>query len=115
MRSRYLLIFFNTIIYYFLSTSDGKGDTKGAASDKLLILLGPNEFGKYAGKLTVPFLDALAIESSPPIPLSGIGLYYNHGKETHGYMSLQLHSLRYADYLRQVRRTYKPKSVLKNR
>lgn len=76
------------------------------------IRLSTSDMVRDKARRTVPVLDASAVTS--PMPLSGIGLYYNSAKDHAGFISLQLHSLRYIEYLKQAIRAYKPSNVLEN-
>ncbi|XP_062125982.1 uncharacterized protein LOC133838771 [Drosophila sulfurigaster albostrigata] len=55
---------------------------------------------KDAAQSTIPFLDMQDVASNPPVPLSGVGLYYKSSPGYGGFIAPRIISYDIADYVR---------------
>ena len=54
---------------------------------------------KDLGQYVVPFLDMQSVETNPPMPLSGVGLYHKGVEDSGGFLSLKLIHYDFSKYL----------------
>ncbi|XP_063977277.1 uncharacterized protein LOC135162578 [Diachasmimorpha longicaudata] len=65
--------------------------------DSLYVKFQPTDNIKDFGQTTVPFLDSQDVVAEPPIPLSGVGLYYKGQKGYGGFIGLKLMSFDFTE------------------
>ncbi|KAJ8684247.1 hypothetical protein QAD02_020039 [Eretmocerus hayati] len=64
----------------------------------------PNQYLKFgttgfkydAGQSTIPFIDIQNVTTSPPAPLSGVGIYHRNRQDTGGYLALKIFTFNFA-------------------
>lgn len=52
-----------------------------------------------AAQTTIPFFDAQSVTLNPPVPLSGIGLYYKSQSKSGGFIGPQIYAYNYSGYI----------------
>ncbi|KAK0072907.1 hypothetical protein PV326_014005, partial [Microctonus aethiopoides] len=68
---------------------------------------------KDAGQNTVPFFDAQPVDTQPPFPLSGIGLFHRHKDGFGGYIAPRIFTAevsRNIKTIRSINKSKKPKN-----
>lgn len=73
-----------------------------------LIHLQSSDMEYDVGQSTLPLIDGIPVMTNPSSPLTGIGLYHKSTPKFAGFISLQVYSLPYKNYLKELLRTYKP-------
>ena len=56
-----------------------------------------------AGQNTIPFIDLQSVETYPPVPLSGLGLFHKSSEGSGGFLSLKLFTYNYEPHLKVER------------
>ncbi|KAJ3652608.1 hypothetical protein Zmor_018559 [Zophobas morio] len=61
-----------------------------------------SDFEKDAGQSTVPFLDALPVESANPVPLSGVGIFHKGRLGFGGFIAPRIFTYNFTNHLESV-------------
>ncbi|KAK0175424.1 hypothetical protein PV327_009175 [Microctonus hyperodae] len=74
-------------------------NTKPYSHDRQYLRFTMSDKEKDFGQTTVPFIDIQPVETSPPAPLSGIGLFYKTEPGYGGFLALKLMTLNMTDVI----------------
>ncbi|XP_015122385.1 uncharacterized protein LOC107044849 [Diachasma alloeum] len=63
------------------------------------VSFGWSSFKRDVGQTTLPLLDAQPVETNPPAPLSGAGLFHKSSPGYGGFLALKINTLNYGRYM----------------
>lgn len=77
-------------------------------SDDHWIALGISNLDDDVGQTVIPLFDNQTVETDPPSPLGGLGLFHKGAEGYGGFIALQLHSLAYSKKIKELISTHVP-------
>lgn len=75
-------------------------NTKPNSEDRNYLRFTMSDKFKDFGQTTVPFIDIQPVETSPPSPLSGIGLFFKNEPGYGGFLAFKLMTLNMTDVIK---------------